>query len=58
MKEAESLQVKTQWTALADQVTLFAAVIDAALDKAEAAIKADLIKAKDHLADLQTELAE
>ena len=58
MKEAAALQVKTKWTTLADQVQLFTAVMDAALDKAEEAIKADLKKAKDRLADLQTELKE
>ena len=50
--------VKNKWTALADKVHLFSAVIDAALDKAEAAIKADLERAKQRLEDYKKELKE
>lgn len=58
MKEEAAAQVKTKWTALADQVRLFSSVIDTALLQAEEPIKVELNKARIRLNDLQSELKE
>jgi hypothetical protein len=55
-KEAGALEMKKRFQKLADDVGLFTAKIDVALQKAEEEIKTDLAHARARLADLNNEL--
>lgn len=55
-KEGNALTVKDKFQSLADNVKLFTAEIDTALEKAAEAIKIDLDRAKTQLDQLNTDL--